>query len=243
MPMNDWTRVSAGTYHFFHQRWIMSIADSLNFGGLPKGYYAMAERRSSGLEPDVLTLELPKSNGSFDDATGGVAVATHRPKTRFVVESEQANHARRADRLAIYDVDSYLVAIIEIVSPGNKDRPKSLDDFVKKVVQFLDSNVHVLVVDPFPPTRRDPDGIHKAIWDAIEDEPFALPEDKQLTCVSYSASGPTAYIEPYAVGDPVPEMPLFLGGIQHVPCPLETTYQATWAVMPEPVKNAVLKVG
>ena len=132
MPMHDWTRVAAGTYHFFHQSWIINLATELNTKSLPKGYFAMAERRSSGLEPDVLALQFPKSDEELGSDLGGVAVATARPKTRFIVESENANHARRADRLAIRDPDGYLVAIIEIVSPGNKDRPQSLDAFVKK---------------------------------------------------------------------------------------------------------------
>jgi hypothetical protein len=39
MPIHDWARVPAGTYHFFHQRWISAIADALNAGGLPEGYF------------------------------------------------------------------------------------------------------------------------------------------------------------------------------------------------------------
>ncbi len=40
MPIHDWTRVPAGTYHFFHQRWIQDLAAALNAGGLPEGYFA-----------------------------------------------------------------------------------------------------------------------------------------------------------------------------------------------------------
>jgi hypothetical protein len=31
------------------------------------------------------------------------------------------------------------------------------------------------------PSARDPLGIHKAIWDEIQDQPFDLPPDKPLT--------------------------------------------------------------
>ena len=43
MPIHDWTRVPAGTYHFFHQRWISALTDALNGGGLPEGFFAMSE--------------------------------------------------------------------------------------------------------------------------------------------------------------------------------------------------------
>ena len=51
MPIHDWARVPAGTYHFFHQRWISAIADALNGGGLPEGYFAMSEVDAKGPDP------------------------------------------------------------------------------------------------------------------------------------------------------------------------------------------------
>jgi hypothetical protein len=48
-------------------------------------------------------------------------------------------------------------------------------DFVDKTIQFLRAGIHVLAIDLFPPTPRDPLGIHKVIWDEIEETEFALP--------------------------------------------------------------------
>jgi hypothetical protein len=36
MPIHDWTRVDAGIFHHFHQRWIGVITDVLNQRLLPK---------------------------------------------------------------------------------------------------------------------------------------------------------------------------------------------------------------
>ncbi len=96
----------------------------------------------------------------------------------------------------------------------------------------------MLVIDLFPPSKRDPQGIHKAIWDEFVEEDFTLPSDKPLTLVSYDA-GPqrVAYVEPVAVGDVFPEMPLFLKPEFYVPVPLATTYQATWNVFPAALKG------
>jgi hypothetical protein len=94
------------------------------------------------------------------------------------------------------------------------------------------------VVDLIPPSVRDPQGIHKAIWDEITDEPFELPADKNLTTVAYSAGAvKVAYVEPVAVGDVLPDMPLFLEPGLHVPVALEVTYQATWNVFPEELRE------
>ena len=59
--------------------------------------------------------------------------------------------------------------------------------FVEKTLEFLNVGVHVLVVDLFPPSVRDPQGIHKAIWDEIEEQPFELPADRPLTLAAYVA--------------------------------------------------------
>jgi hypothetical protein len=48
-----------------------------------------------------------------------------------------------------------------------------------------------------------------------------------------------AYVEPVAVGDPLPELPIFLNDRTYVPAPLESTYQSTWSKCPEPVREIV----
>jgi Protein of unknown function (DUF4058) len=239
MPIHDWTRVEAGLFHHFHQRWIAALCDAFNAGRLPPGYFALAEQVAGGSIPDVLTLQRPALNPRPGGA-GGAPVATAPPQARFVQRAESQAYARRANRVAIRHPLGHVVAVIEIVSPGNKDSRHSLRAFVDKAVGLLDQGVHLLVVDLFPPTKRDPQGIHKAIWDEIKEEPFELPPDKPLTVATYSA-GPVkmAYVEPVAVGDMLPEMALFLEPEAHVPAPLETTYQTTWDVCPEALKEAV----
>ena len=113
-------------------------------------------------------------------------------------------------------------------------------DFVDKTIDFISAGIHLLVVDLFPPTPRDPVGIHKAIWDELEDEDFAFPEGKDRTLVSYDAGvEQTAYVEPIGLGDALPDMPLFLSRDLHVMVPLESTYQATWDASPEEMRIAV----
>jgi hypothetical protein len=124
---------------------------------------------------------------------------------------------------------------VEIVSPGNKSNRHSIRAFVEKALTALRAGIHLLIVDLFPPGPRDPQGIHKAIWDELIDNDFTLPEEKPLTVVAYSADEfPKAYIDPVAVGDTLTEMPLFLTPDVYVPTPLEATYCSAWKVFPSP---------
>src|SRR5580692_6002572 len=99
---------------------------------------------------------------------------------------------------------------------------------------------HLVVVDLFPPTPRDPQGIHKAIWDEFGDEPFDFLPDKPMTVASYIGGDlPTAYVESVGVGDPLPSIPLFLTEYDHIPCPLEISYMQAWATFPAMLKELI----
>lgn len=131
-----------------------------------------------------------------------------------------------------------MVAIIEVVSPGNKDSKHAVRAFTRKAAEFLIAGVHLLIVDLFPPSKRDPQGLHKLIWDRIKDEPYELPAGKPLTLASYSAGGViTAYVENVGVGDSLKDMPIFLTPDTYVSCPLESTYQASWNVFPKALRG------
>jgi hypothetical protein len=244
MPIHDWTRVNAGLFHHFHQTWIAYLCRGLNAGTLPSGYFALIGPPTAGLNPDVLNLQLKP--GSADRArpgqNGGVAVAVRPPRTRFVHQAEEDVYVRKANRIAIHHPLGDVVAIIEIVSPGNKSSRTALRSFVEKAAGFLRQGIHLLIIDLFPPSSRDPQGIHKAIWDEIKEEPFALPPDKPLTLAAYSAGFlKTAYVEPVAVGDVLPSnLPLFLDPDTYVIAPLEDAYQTTWNACPAPLQDAVM---
>jgi hypothetical protein len=237
MPIHDWTRVDAGLFHDFHQDWTIELRRTLNAGRLPPGYVALADQQTGGPIPDVLTLNRrPPGTGKREPA-GGLTVAAAPPHARFVIEAEDDTYARRANRIRIQHRHGEVVAVIEIVSPGNKNSWNGLRAFVRKAADLIWQGIHLLVVDLFPPSERDPQGIHKAIWDEIADRPFELPADKPLTVVAYRA-GPikVAYVEPVAVGDDLPGLPIFLTDDEYIPAPLEETYRTSWAAFPADFK-------
>ncbi len=243
-PIHDWSKVEPGLFHHFHQRWTIALTDALNAGGLPEGYYALIEQRTGLVEPDILSLHLPATGHGNGHDSGGVAVATAPPRTRFVVQTDETAYSLKANRIVVYHPLGELVAVVEIVSPGNKRSRAALRDFVEKAAAYVNKGVHLLVIDLFPPTSRDPQGIHPAIWNELHEEPFELPPDKRLTLAAYAA-GPlkTAYVEPVAVGDVLPSMPLFLAWERYVPAALAETYEASWSTCPKPLRDAVLGGG
>ncbi len=241
MPIHDWNRVQAGIFHDFHHTWITEIKRSLNAGGLPPGYYALAEQIAGGRHPDVLALEAPTapkaSNGSPALQDGGaspIALATAPPNVQFRVRTEIDLYAEKAKAVVIrHSSDHRVVTLVEIVSPGNKSCRHELRMFVEKAVEMLFGGVHLLIIDLFPPGLRDPEGIHRAIWDELKESDFTLPPGKPLTLVAYTANEcPEAFIEPTAVHSPLADMPLFLEPSEYILVPLEATYRAAWEAVP-----------
>lgn len=240
MPIHDWTRVDANLFHDFHQTWSITLRNALNSGLLPKGYSALVEQHAAGVVPDVITLKSRSRPDRPVEPTGGAVVVATPPKARHVLRAEQEIFATRANRITIRHPLGRVVCVIEIVSPGKKASRAALRAFVEKTVAFLRQGVHLLVIDLFPPSARDPQGMAKAIWDEIEEQTYELPADKPLTLAAFVAGVPkTAYIQEVAVGDVLPDMPTYLDPDSWVPMPLEATYQATWASCPEDMRDAV----
>jgi hypothetical protein len=77
------------------------------------------------------------------------------------------------------------VALLEIVSPANIDRTSSAAEFAAKIDSAIESGVHVLVVDIFPPGKHNPEGMHGAIWARYASEVHQTPPDRPLALSSY----------------------------------------------------------
>lgn len=243
MPIHDWTRVDAGLFHAFHHRWIDALCDALNTGVLPDEFFALPEQRIRGPIPDVLTLRVPRTKLEPVPGTVTATATAVRPRSRLIARKENAVYSARASRVTVRHRHGDVVAVIEIVSPGNKATAGECRSFVTKSADLMAQGVHLLVVDLFPPGKHDPNRLHQLIWDEFasdDDEPEQpdLPPDLPLTLASYDA-GPVkvAYVEPVAVGQPLPDVPVFLSPEYHVPVPLGPTYETTWNLFPGALKG------
>ena len=240
MPIHDWTRVEDGIFHDFHHSWVEEIKRALNAGLLPRDYYALSEQRAIEVAPDILTLKTPGgSHGNVESwpatAGGDAGLLLADPKVRQTAESDADFYFRKQDVVTVRHISGdELIAVVEIVSPGNKSSRGRLEQFLKKASALVfEHDIHLLIVDLHPPPRRDPQGIHGVLWEYATGQEYVAPEDKPLTLVSYEANaGARAFIEPVAVGDTLVDMPLFLRPRAHVSVPLEATYNAALAAVP-----------
>lgn len=246
MPIHDWTRVDAGIFHALHHGWIEEIARSLNRGLLPGDYYALPEQFAGPFGPDVLALTSAKSESSASESNGsthhgGNGNVLTKPRLKPVAETDLEYYRRKQKVIAVRHVTGdELVAIVEIVSSGNKKGRKALRMFVEKAAQFLDQGIHLLIIDLYPPGRLDPNGIHGEIWQEVSGQEYEAPSDKRLTLAAYETGNVCrAYVEHVAVGDALPDMPLFLEEQKTVDVPLETTYNSAFKELPHRWRSVV----
>ncbi len=239
MPMHDWTRVSAGSYHNFHLLWIGQILTHLNKGLLPDGCYAMGEQRVDGPEPDVVTF---RQAGSQNAAVG---LLDAPPQTQLHVRSPESDaYAAKANRVSVYNSEDRVIAVLELVSPGNKDSTRAYKNFIGKLLEFIECSVHVLVVDPFPVWPTAPQTVFDALCTNL-DLPTTPSNErhKPLQVVSVNANsrgGHELFAETFAVDESLPIMPLFLLPGEYINVPLEVSYQAAWNGLPPVLQQRVL---
>ncbi|HMF12748.1 MAG TPA: DUF4058 family protein [Gemmataceae bacterium] len=244
MPVHDWTRVSDGTFHDFHYSWVLEIKRALMRGLLPKGYYVMAEQIGGDLgAPDVLTLQAARSKPEPDDSLSGTATLTESPPVvhaRTTIARD--SYARMQRTLVIrHTSDDRIVAMIEVLSPGNKSSRHALRSFLDKAVAALDGGIHLLLVDVHPTGPRDPNSIHGVILNEIGTEEYALNSENPLTVAAYVGGAVVvALVTHFAVGKPIPDGQLFLTRENYISVPLEATYMAAWQDVPPQYQDVLL---
>jgi hypothetical protein len=251
MPVHDWTRVNAGVFHAFHNSWISEVQQALNEGLLPSSYFALGEQRSGNFGPDVVTLQVDEqpptesATGPADGQSGGLMTLSEAPpQVRFEMESDVDDwfYSTRQRSIKVRHVsDDRVVAIIEIISSGNKRDRRSLNEFIEKAATAFLEGVHLLIVDLYPPGSFDPGGLHGQLWSTLDggiEEPYVPPPAEPLTLASYLADGTVhAFVEPLAVGAHLKSMPLFLTRDEYINVPLEETCMAAYRGVPRRFKQ------
>ncbi|NNJ26763.1 hypothetical protein [Alienimonas chondri] len=243
--LHDWTRVDAGIWHNFHVQWIAEINKELNGGLLPEPYYSLAEPQGGftveegddgsdeddeprRFEADLLALH---DVGGAPPGGGGAALLDRPPNVRLTAPIGAGPLPRQIS--VRHGSDDRVVALIELVSPGNRDGAGKIESFCDKVVAAIRGGVHVLLIDLFPTTPLLPTGMHGAVVGRFGGQ-YDPPAGEPLTCAAYRAAGAatTTFVEPLAVGARPPTMPLFLTRKQYVELPLADGYAAAFAPMP-----------
>ena len=249
MPLHNWTTVVAGTFYDFHYIWVAEIRRRLNGGLLPDGYYAQAEQVTGSAIPDVLTLhdEASSEGNSLSAVTqppkSAIALLDSPPRVQLTQSAEERMYARKRDRVAVrHQSGDRTVALIDVVSQGNKHSAAEMRRFFEKIDSALDVGIHCLVIDVHPPGRFDPQGLHAAFWDYAFGESSETESTPRGTVASYRADVnrvATAYVETLTLKTALPEMPLFLAPDWYINVPLEETYLRAWDEFPDRWKRVV----
>jgi hypothetical protein len=234
MPLLDHFRVPIYPRHdgeSFHARWAVALSDMLN-GLLPSRYLAEVQiHLGRQVEADVAEFELAPSiySDEGNGAQGGVAVQVQTWAPPAAVQTVDIVFPDDID-VQVFDMrdSKRLVAVIELISPGNKDRPEARRTFAAKCVAYLQRGIGLIIVDIV--TIRG-GNLHREVLDLLgQGEGSVLPADAALYAAAYRPAHrgdknqldlwPAALI----LGQPLPLLPLALRGAFFVPVDLEATY-------------------
>ncbi len=222
----------------FHSAWANTMVRHLNGSLLPRGYRAFPQiSLGPHIETDVATRERLSAGGvaSSSEITvedSGVA-AWSPPEAVQTLDVEPPGE--EVFEVRVQDIRrARLVAAVELVSPGNKDRPSERQAFVAKCAAYLQERVGVVIIDVITTRRAN---MHRELLQLLSAPP---PEggSPDLYCVSYRRRMERnrwrldTWPFPLAVGSPLPTtVPLWIAGTFAVPLNLEATYEETEQVL------------
>jgi hypothetical protein len=226
MPLLDHFHPPLSTerhWESFHAAWCGSLADDLN-RRLPTGYFAEEQAHAGpGVEIDVATFESasPAGNGA------GTATQVWSPPVPaltlpavFADDFEVRVFSRRGGPT--------LVAAIELVSPGNKDRREARDAFADKCAGYLRQGVSLIVIDVVTDRHAN---LHNELLRRLDaPESARQPADVRLYAAAYrpvrrqEREEIDVWPAALAVAGPLPVLPLALNAELALPVDLEATY-------------------
>jgi hypothetical protein len=214
----------------FHSNWATRIADALTERWLPENYIAEEHVHfGPSVEIAVATLE---RQALASGVAGSVAVAVANPKAWAPPLPEGMLPAvfpvTFEVRVLSLDTGPKLVAAIELVSPGNKDRPAQRRAFATKCASYLYQGVSLIIVDIVTNRRAN---LHNELLRVMEaDETWQLSPDASLYTVAYrplrreTGDMIDFWRSVLALDQPLPTLPLSLSADLVIPVELETTY-------------------
>jgi hypothetical protein len=235
MPLRDHFRPpldDIASWEELHGQWPAMIVHQLR-EKLPAGYVAGPRiHLESFVEIDVAAFEKDESPpfSGRTEGNGGVATAVWAPgRSSLSVETSLPDFDEYEVR--IYDArrGRHLVAAVEIVSPGNKDRPEHRNAFVGKCAALLQKGVAVSIVDIVTVRQfnlySDTLGFVGHSDPTLSDPP---PHIYATSCRWVQREKRTileAWSHVLNVGQSLPTLPLWLAADLVIPLDLEQSYE------------------
>lgn len=237
MPLRDHFRPPLTRQHSWegvHGHWPSTIVNLLN-AKLPPAF--VAEPRvhlGSAYEIDVAAFERAASESWSQRLTlgnGGVTTAVWSPpEPAVLVEGEVPTPSEY--EVLVYEQSEWerrLVAAIELVSPGNKDRLESRRAFVYKCDALLQQGVSVAIVDIV--TVRSAN-LYQELAELVGTAaPVSMSNSIYAVAFRSLRSKDRWRVETWphelSIGRPLPTLPLWISETQFVPVELEASYEDT----------------
>lgn len=242
MPLRDHFRPPLDNlrhWESLHGGWPMMIVAGLR-GKLPRRYFAELQVHSgASAEIDVATYEREEdveTSGNGNANGGGVATAVWAPpKPTLTVATDLP--AQDVYEVLVYDEKRKcrLVAAVEIVSPGNKDRPEHRRSFVAKCAGFLRERVSVVIVDVV--TTRSQNFYGELLHLLERTDPMLQPEAPPIYTAACRMTKRQnewmleTWAQPLVLGQPLPTLPLWLADDLAVPLELEESYTQSCSIL------------
>lgn len=236
MPLRDHFRppLSKRNWESLHGQWSGCLAAYLN-RTLPRRFVAdLQVHLGRKVEADVVEFDQDSGtapNNGPTDSGGGVAVAT-QPAVYTPPAAVMSVPLRFDDaiEIKIHDAErgQKLVAVVELVSPSNKDRPEERESFAIKSLSYLKTGVGLVVVDIVT-------DMHFNLHDELvrigrAPDAFQMPGHPTTYAVAYrpiwreEAAQFDVWPHELRIGMTLPVVPLSLLGYGCVRLDLEATY-------------------
>lgn len=218
-----------------HGMWPAVVVQQLK-KQLPPGYVSGPKvHRGEHIEVDVAAYELDHSPGGFSaDGGGGTALATAAwtaTEPNLAVETDIPDDDEYEVRIYDAERERTLVAVIELVSPANKDRREKRNAFVGKCAALLRAGVAVSIVDVV--TERQAN-LYAELLDFLglsDPRMGSEPPATYAASCRWRAGDRRMTLETWShvltVGQPLPTLPLWLSPTRVIPLDLEASYEKT----------------
>lgn len=213
----------------FHSTWAGTIADALNQGVLPANYIALEQiHAGANIEIDVATYDESEAANAAGTTATAVAARVWTPADAPVVLPASFPEGCTVEIHAT-DGGRALVASIELVSPGNKDRAFKRRLFAAKCATYLARGLGLVMIDVV--TSRQGNLHNEMITLLGLDPALQMPNSPSLYVTAYrplrqeTQEHIDSWLTPLAVGDSLPTVPLSLAADLCVGVDLEATYR------------------
>ena len=236
MPLRDHFRPPISSRHNwegFHAAWPTMLVQRL-FPTLPSGFLAEPRvRLGAYFEIDV---------GSFDSdsepppvkSNGGAATMVS-PAPTLTVDIDLGDQYEYEVLVFDYTSERTLVAAVEFVCPGNKDRAEHRTAFITKCAALLQKGICVAIIDPVTIRRKN---LYVELLSLFGREDPTIgktpPNTYAVTCRSRTIEGRSkldTWAHPLEVGKTLPEIPLWLTPEVSVTLDLEGSYEDTCSLL------------